>query len=770
MCNGGVNMNNRVHLNDIRLDLFLKYFTSEDLNVLPLNPVILNDQRKFFKYSFTVNSVKYNHFSVYDIPLSTTEIQEEIVAAFSDILNIETSVVLTKEEEEFTTQAYITQQSNILIPNRYYFEGPEEDIKNFISISINGIITENITATSPINNVSITDTRKIINNVLISNAKLLKVIEDNEEFFVVINTEEEVIGFLIPNTLKTIQKTNNDGKLLFLNEANEEVVEFERRSNFLAHNTAIRKSTFLLSDPLEAITIAPNKFDEGKVGMFKLGSEQIKLLFFQNFLRTVKYEKIDNFTDEYITERISANLKNNISEIPDGESEYIELNEFPIPVIKEIDDLLGLKRVSALVSERPFRSYRILDNTNTFTVGENIIIDGTIKSGTPEEQVITYIGNVLTLVNNNPKVCRLRRYITPNLTKILFNNLTFPDASSYEYDDIEDVYKKITYIKDEIEATYVIKKTEIIKPPSSDPSNSIITQSRNEHSQLSYFEGIFSDKNHLKIDTYELRGSLISNNSIYNIKKSIVLEMLTDYMGRNSDFFIAKGVSYSQNALWKMRIIAESFKKIAVIKNRDNTFVKRKVSVSFEDLKQGLFLAKQEPILKERIIKDYLEVDFLTETVIALQEINKLNSFQKILDYKNYPYNQKRIEVLSEQKKREKIFNDFQTSENAPDDYIKFNKISQAKKVGKLEFKNELISLLNDLFFSVNEYEVNKNFYINSFYKYLRNKLKATVEFYFETDNDEFSEKRVLLKNDVKANNDILLEKIFSKSENWKVI
>jgi hypothetical protein len=764
MCNGGVNMNNRVHLNDIRLDLFLKYFTSEDLNVLPLDPVLINDQRKFFKYSFDVNSETYNHFSVYD-PLSLTELNEEIVAAFSDIIpNIEIADITDLEELPAgvitSTQSYITQQSNILIPNRYYFEYNNGDIRNFVFILISTVLTDNITGPSPILNVDITDVRTGID--ILAGGKLLTAVEDGVTYFIAVNALEETIGFLRPNTLKTIQKTDANGKLLFLNEANEEVIEFERRSNFLAHNRAVRKSAFLLNDPLEIITIAPNKFDEGKVGMFKLGEEQIKLVFFQNFLKTVTYEKIDNFTGAYITERISAALK---TAIPTNGDPYIQLDGAEIPTLKEVDSLLDLKRVSATLTSGQFTVSNTID---TFELNENIIIDVTTVVNNIS-RVTTYIGNVATILENGKK-CTLGIYDTPNLTKILFNDLTFLDASSYT-NTVGNIYEKITYIKDEIDPTYVVKKTETIEAPLTDASNSIIESITTLPLRLDRLQTTFSNANHLKVDRYyELRGSLISNDSIYNIKKSITLEMLTDYMSRNSNFFVARGVSYSQNSLWKMRIIAESFKKIAVIKNRDNTFVKRKVSVSFDDLKQSLFLAKQEAVLKNRNIRDYSEIDFSTEVLTALQEINKLNSFQKILDYKNYPYNQKRIEVLSEQKKRETIFSDFQTNENAPDDYVKFNKIARAEKVGKLEFKQDLISLLNDLFFSVNDYEVNKNFYINSFYKYLKNKLSATSEFYFQTDSDDLLEKKVLSKEDIKANNDILLEKIFSKSENWRVI
>jgi hypothetical protein len=771
MCNGGVNMNNRVHLNDIRLDLFLKYFTSEDLDVLPLNPVILNDQRKFFKYSFDVNTVTYNHFSVYDSLISTTEIQEEIVAAFSDIIpSIEISDIedLTKLTLATinSTQAYITQQSNILAPNRYYFEYNNGDIRDFVYITINDILTENITATSPILGVDITDVRTGID--ILTNGKLLSAVEDGVNYFIVINASEQTIGSLRPNTLKTIQKTDTNGNLLFLNEANEEVIEFERRSNFLAHNRAVRKSAFLLNDPLEIITINPSKFDEGKVGMFKLGEEQIKLVFFQNFLKTVKYEKIndlENFTAAYITERVSPALK---TAIPTDGSPYVELDEVPIPKFKEVDSILDLKKVNA--------SFSIIDNIITFTslnttdifvLNENVIITITGENN----RKIEYIGKV-QVVSNNGRTCVLTKYNNPNLEKIPFNNSTFSDSSLYGYTS-PNIYQKIIYIKDEIDPSYLVKKTEIIEAPLTNASNSIIanTSTSNPFMTLDFFQTIFSIANHLKIDRYyELRGSLISNDSIYNIKKSVILEMLIDYMGRNSDFFVAKGVSYSQNALWKMRIIAESFKKIAVIKNRENTFVKRKTSVSFNDLKKGLFIAKLEPILKDRTIRDYLEVDFSTEITTTLNEVNSLNSFQKILDYKNYPYNQKRIEVLSEQKKRETIFNDFQTNENAPDDYVKFNNIARAERVGKLEFKQELVSLLSDLFFSVNDYEVNKNFYINSFYRYLKNKLKATSEFYFQTENADLLEKKVFLKENIKANNNILLEKIFSKSENWKVI
>jgi hypothetical protein len=218
-----------------------------------------------------------------------------------------------------------------------------------------------------------------------------------------------------------------------------------------------------------------------------------------------------------------------------------------------------------------------------------------------------------------------------------------------------------------------------------------------------------------------------------------------------------------------MRIIAESFQKI-VGYNKIEKYVKSQNRISFNNMYNSIFLSKENPKLPNVRIKDYQDSNFSLQRLQAFSEINSLNPFQKILEYKKFPYNQKRQESLYEEKKRNIIFSDFNITQSALDQKIIANIKPKDQILSKIDFKDNILSLVLNFFFGSNTYSGKETSYITFYYKYINDKIKDIKENFLKTDATDLSYKAVILKDDIKVNEDIILEKIFSKDDDWRAI
>jgi hypothetical protein len=837
-------MNNKVYLNDIPLDLFFEYFTSEDLQDNFLEPALINDLRTFFKYSVVISSTTYTHYSVFNSVVSPTELEEEIRSSFADIINnadtVEiTSITLIDTNDTLETlQSYISNSSINLLINNYYFQ-------RITGERIYSLLFGNALTLTPENEIEITlkDYRlpDLNPNHLIGENLDGYLVNGNYELYSGVN----LIGYLIPNTLKTIQEIDNNGNPYFLNEAGEKVIEFLKRSNFLAHNNALRKSVFLLEKPEDIIAVGSDKFTEGKVGMFKLGEENRKLLFYQNFEKTTTYTKITDFTSpfDWSIERIAPNLKVSIDE-------GLYIVEENIPIIKDIQNILDLRRIKATEDVSTYKSIyeSFIQNENiivdvvrktvnfegvnytvsssdTITVPKNtnthslsIVLFNNIhylrlpinlndeielgsnplsnikkqanntylykKSSYTKQEGVGYTYGFISIPivintssveksyiaksNSSGNTTTLSKFL-PVAEKIPFDYNNFPNSELYTYDTISETYKRTSYIKDEIDPTYAISIVEEITPPTNDPDLSVITNFSGA-TLLETFYNAFVVANMIKTDNYyAARGKLIPDDQLYNIKKELILNMTIDYLSKSSEFFITTGIIYDKDNFWKMRIISESFQKI-IGYNKLERYIKSQNRLSFNNICDSIFLSKEDPKLTNVNVKDYSDVNFSLQKLQAFSEINSLNPFQKILEYKKFPYNQKRQESLYEEKKRRIIFSEFDNSKLALEQEIIANIKPKDQILSKIDFKDNILSLVSSFFFGSNTYSNEETSYITFYYKYINDKIKNVKENFLIANATGISYKATILKDDIRVDNTIILEKIFSKDDDWRVI
>jgi hypothetical protein len=837
-------MNNKVYLNDIPLDLFFEYFTSEDLQDNFLEEALINDLRTFFKYDVVISEITYTHYSVFNSVVSPTELNEEIRSSFADIITnsdtvtIESITLVDTDDTLENLQSYVSNSSINLLVNNYHFERITGETIYYLLFNSSLLLT-------PTNEIEITlkDYRLPDSNPnhLIGEDLNGYLVNGNYELYSGIN----LIGYLIPNRLKTIQETDNNGNPYFLNEAGEKVIEFLKRSNFLAHNNALRKSVFLLEKPEDIIAVGNNKFTESKVGMFKLGEENRKLLFYQNFEKTTTYTKITDFTSpfDWSIERIAPNLKTNI-----GSNLYVK--EENIPIVKDVQNILDLRRIKATEDSANYRSIyedfiqneniivdvvRKIVNfegkdytvslTNTITVPKNtgthslsIVLINNIyylrlpinsnnqielnsnsldnikkqanntyfykKSSYTKQEGVGYTYGFIsipTVINTSPveksymaksvssgKTTTLSKFL-PIAEKIPFDYSNFPNSELYTYDEVSETYKRTLYIKDEIDPTYAISIVEEITPPTNDPDLSIITDFSGA-TLLETFYNAFVVANMIKTDNYYTdRGKLVPDDQLYNIKKELILNMSIDYLSKNSEFFVTTGIIYDKDNFWKMRIIAESFQKI-IGYNKSEGYIKSQNRLSFDNIYDSIFLSKEDPKLPNVNVKDYSDVNFSLQRLQAISEISLLNPFQKILEYKKFPYNQKRQESLYEEKKRKIIFSEFDIKKIALDEKIIANIRPKDQILSKIDFKDNILSLVLNFFFGSNTYSGKETSYITFYYKYINDKIKDIKENFLISDSTDVSYKAVILKDDIKNDNDVILEKIFSKDDDWRAI
>jgi hypothetical protein len=883
--------NKGIYLNDIPLDLFFKYFIKDDLENRELSPSIINDRRDFFKYNITISGDEYEYYSVFNKDTTIIELEREILSNFSDIYpniilsNItDISYVLSGGIRviALNQEAFISSKTTLLI-NKYSFTFASDNLVNdFVLINE----TLGYTLTDSTTGISLKDLRtseEIFEGSLSVNIVIKDKGKQSEHFEVFNGTV--LVGYIKRSPNAVTQERDSNGNLLFINESGNKTTEFIRNSNFLRHNAAFRKGLFKLENPVDIISL---RFKQKVSGIYKEG-QALKLSFYQNFIRKIKYEKVNIGANTFLIENIPTSIKQLVLANEDLEYE----TTFVESKVKEISDISRFRRIEVIektgsagrfiaISERDFFAENeqvILDvykkqlsfenvfyditSTNTVSLDSGNLINLKIvrknngidyvrfpivisssKKTVPLpgnrriELLSTANGNIQYFVfkninyfletDSNDSVRYPNGFISieadilfnlketlvgtsslsgsetllvkysPNVSEIEFDENFFQDTG--DFTESSGVFSRERYVRDEKDTEFFLKISETVEKQltSSIPSikefidyNHTIVSSGEDfttlsglkikrgseitgYSTLNSFIGNFSNFEHLASNRYyESRGALIRDDYLKNEKKRTIIEMITEYMGFNSNFYASIGLFYGANSFMKMRVVSEAFfNVISFMKVRDNNSLLN-LSLTFENLKKNITFYKLENSLSESRfkIKDYSDDVFLEQRLEAFEESSSLNSFQKLLDYKEIPYTQKRLNYLYEQKRREKIFSEANSFERAKDVLELIEKKFRDNTISKLEFKDSLISLISGLFFESNGYD-EKDYYITSFYKYYKEKLLNLSESASIPSFDNTSYKSVILKSDLRDSDDYdsLLEKIFSNDDDWRVI
>jgi hypothetical protein len=250
--------------------------------------------------------------------------------------------------------------------------------------------------------------------------------------------------------------------------------------------------------------------------------------------------------------------------------------------------------------------------------------------------------------------------------------------------------------------------------------------------------------------------------------------MNKEYLNKDRmDFYSISNILYDKDAHFKMRVFADSF--LTVIENNNFSLpfnIKRNSNVLIDDLKNQIILSKFKRENPSIVIKEYNESDFLDELMNARGEVSGLNGFQKLLDYDELPNNERRIKALYEEKKRQTIFSDSDSSQEILDSIINYNKDINIKKVRKSDFKREIVNILKNFYFSTNSVDSSDNFYINSYYNFYKSKIDLAAIVYSENnaivDEKSILSRKFLIQNDTRVQE--LIETVNDNTEDWRLM
>jgi hypothetical protein len=413
---------------------------------------------------------------------------------------------------------------------------------------------------------------------------------------------------------------------------------------------------------------------------------------------------------------------------------------------------------------------------------------------------LSYFGKITDLTNSLEFISKfkLTKYV-PESSEIAPINITDEYFDLSGFTAVGNTFEKEYYLQDEIDNTYILKVDEVI---SKDAINTTIPRtefldffhtkrtSGSGSNTFQLLDGSFIARgsavswpiteatlrqlfeNYRVVNNfYNNRGPFISDKVFENLKKNAIATMTSDFLNKSSEFFAIENIFYDENSTTiKMRVYSESFK--TVISNNNflyDTILKRTSNISIQDDAKIILEKIEGPLLSGSVVKLYQPEDFTKQVILAQAETNNLNSFQKLLDYESIPYNEKRTNILYEQKKREQIFADKDDSQDVKDDIIIYDRVPKTNVIPRLTFKGNIISLLTEFFFRSSSYIEDSNFYINSYYNFYKDKMDSLGPVY-TIEEAEPTYKNVYDRSSLDANINQIFDKLLKKDETWRVL
>lgn len=241
----------KLRLNEINLDVFMKYFKDGYISSSLLNPDKFPVSLKWFKYTFTKNDVSYDFYSLYKLNLTPVNNENGIsnidelnnyfsVRTITDNSTITESVTDEKQIYMCNANLFTTNCKVLYTPSKYCFIKTNENNRLFYNVEFN--INDYYDRYNP-NTVKNFDIR--LNNVLYQFNQLSKINNENDQYYKdgitvyrLVNSIE-VVGYLIEND---IFYTNIDkqGRALYKDVHGNTVIGNDEPTIFETHVSQIR--------------------------------------------------------------------------------------------------------------------------------------------------------------------------------------------------------------------------------------------------------------------------------------------------------------------------------------------------------------------------------------------------------------------------------------------------------------------------------------------------------------------------------------------------
>jgi hypothetical protein len=367
-----------IKLNDIPMDLFLKYFSKEDLQDNYLEPKYVDEIRKVFKYTLSISSDTYYYYSSLNAGTTSsngpdyTPLREIIAENFVDILPSITpsGITVSSVDSGVNFQIYDTLGLTDSRPYRYvleiYVDGPTTNtIIYFPSISGSGLTNSINGNLEESTNYTIKDDRNNLD--VFGEVIYLQASTDNNFYSIYLGSDDSLVGYLFVNNKSIIQDVNNKGELLYVNESGNNTTNSLRQSNFLRHSGAIRNSFF--NRPTFE-NLMSTTFQPGVISLLGADREEY-LAVYESFNRKIEMVEATfaNTSGSFQNRLISTEIKNIIA----GKTVFTEIDNLTSVKYRTLLDIFNIPTYEALEIPIPYR-YKTLSFLEEFEENTPIII------------------------------------------------------------------------------------------------------------------------------------------------------------------------------------------------------------------------------------------------------------------------------------------------------------------------------------------------------------------------------------------------------------
>lgn len=766
-------MKKNVNLNEIPLDLFMEYFSKEDLAEREFEPKIINPTLYTYEFSISGETGTFFYKTYKD---DFDDCKQEIVDNEffgSGISTTDLALISTTSEEN--KQLYYSEALEFVISHKYSIELDDGTISTyFFLVEIDTkIASENIGETILISNFG-TDAEIITGTLQYSTSEERYFVQDGTDTYYIIENEEY-----------DFQEIDNEGYPIFIDEYGNETRQTSIGSNFLRHSNAIKIGFGGIKNIQNYVFLS---FSPGTAGVVNNNPGQENNLFGKNIVFYNKYEnevKINQVSEvpleetakrENIDRTLLANLNN---------GEIIEtLNEFFYYDVLDIGSLQSYKASGFVIN----------DEENLPSVGETIILNSSSATNAIINNVAFEVnknGNTETIFfrRNNLFLTRRGRTDVVRLPILKEQNGTsyieYPSGSSYkksiaierngflsynigrerfeqvngpekpgsldlynhgyiEYpikkiDNEDGIYfgtvdsingRTVTIAPFQItESDWNSEEPEQITTPEIEYIQDILDPSvivkkektfikdtsgtLNEHLNKTFVPELmneFSSNGQYIINGFrEYRGAIVPSGVIKKEKRKVLNKMAVEFIEKRFDNFLIM-----ENPIYG----TDAFFKMRIFAEGYQNLVKN----DFENLREEYIPIKRlitvddlnlRVISAEESLKQDIEISEIPDIDRNyVTEKNSLNVYQRLLDYEKYPSNSLRKKDLELESVRRQIHEAKKLQSVLDEINIKSSEYNQYNP-SKSTYKQAILGSLVGNFYSYNNYSNENNDIIN---------------------------------------------------------
>jgi hypothetical protein len=831
---------NGIYLNDIPMDVFIKYFTKENLGVSNFPPVMV-DKKNVYTYTLTLDGVPgfiYKSF-IGDLTEAENE-KNEIIYNFSDIDVLEADDITGTVSLPELNFVYELDQK--MTPYQYRFEynfDTVEETFKFITLPSttfpqSGIIRDSRTG----------DALSIESSLIGS----VDIIETSSGVYQVSQVlTGEVIGLIYENNKIQVHKKNAAGEYLYYNGV-QETTESQSQGSFLKYK-ALRDSGLSILEKRNALIYS--KISPGQVALINDGQTE-RLEFFQTFKKLTSYEIVSN-PNPVPTSYRKGIVDVSMSTTPD---ETLNINKTLLNISSLIqynfkkvgDNLTRLYTSDVLPQEGEtiianiYQDHVILKGRDIIINSNNTIAYYTAAGSTPVQLIRSVQNNkfmrIPVKVNNSVSVYNEQKgafediqviksptsprfilnrdidgqnyevqkpitdypygyidiivSVKPLFFKTYIGNFSYNSTtdivtiSNYVVDttniNIQNNFgnlgytgnTRVSYVQDVYDETLFLKTTETFSLTAGTPvvSPTINTVILNDFKKLFVSTNISTliNRSVTELDLSD-RGPLVPGGTIRKSKLSVIKKMVPEFLNnRYNDFYTVDNIAYDIDGTMKMRIYADGLFEMLTSERLDpSNYKKRLEKISYKDIDDSLILGN---IIEYASMNNYKTGKIYDSNLVysnVTNEIESLNSFQKLLDFEDFPSDILREEYLIKKNLRNLIYEDNESTITARDETLIPFVDNNRKRISKLYFKNILIDSLVNYFSDFGINQTNEK-YRDQYEKYYKDKMDNIILDNIVTDyQKDISQKKVFSINN-NVSQETLLIKLIVSNINWEVL